>query len=806
MSFNWRINQNHCPDYAVFIIWVVSVDPYIKKMAMPIASVAMSTFSVGSLANEAVTAEQEALEVIQVRGTPMSRYYVRESQGATRIATDVMDIPRAVTLIPEQVIIDQQATELEDVLRNVSSVSRSNGTGGTNDDYTMRGFRRNSTYRDGFASANAKIATGNVESIEVIKGPASVLYGAVQPGGIVNVVTKKPQAEDYQLLHLTTDEHGKKYVLADSTGALNQDASLLYRLVASGEDSETFRQGVDKKRLLLSPSLGWYLNDDTFFNLNFEYQKNDVPIDHGVIGGFVNNDPALAIRPLDLNVEQTFIEDFDFSKETIKTLALDFESNFNNGWRLRAKLVGQKTDSETLESRAAATIHGYQVYLNNLLVGDLSSLAALGLKPAVDGTFLRAVTGTKGDSDKNYAGFSLDNRFVTGEASHQVLVGAEWNKSSSFVSRWDGENQALQLRQRIFNIRSALAEQNLAAAASLTAGIEPDFFQFNAFQPQKGQLSAQLTSRVFNFDAESKEYGMYIQDQISIGESLKILAGARYDHFEAEMFTNRFGNGINSQGNNSDSQMSYQLGGLYKWYEYLSTYISYSESFNPQSAGRLAFAADANTRGLLQPELGKQYEVGSKLSLLDEKLTMTLAYFDIEKRNILSLTPGTDGSLTTTLLGALTSKGIELDATAQLDQGLNLVASLSSLDVEISDVGETAAANRGNRPHNVADKTASLWLSYEPKETQGNTWGVAGGIFYSGDRYGDDANSWSLGSYTTFDLGAWYYLPIGEQQLKLHLSVKNLTDKKYYLASGNVKERITPAKPRTINFSVSYLF
>ncbi|MBO7942085.1 TonB-dependent receptor plug domain-containing protein, partial [Streptomyces sp. S9] len=126
---------------------------------------------------------------------------------------------------------------------------RGDGFGGTNDDFFLRGFRRDNVYRDGRRlAANQRNPTTDIESIEVIKGPASLLFGAIEPGGVVNIVTKKPQAQPRRYLEATFDEYGKRHLLGDFTGALDGDGTLLYRLSASYEDSDTFRDGKQVER------------------------------------------------------------------------------------------------------------------------------------------------------------------------------------------------------------------------------------------------------------------------------------------------------------------------------------------------------------------------------------------------------------------------------------------------------------------------------------------------------------------------------------------------------------------------------
>ncbi|WP_420591136.1 TonB-dependent siderophore receptor [Bacterioplanoides sp.] len=755
---------------------------------------------------QAESSDSTTLDTIEVVGTPLSRYYVRESQGATRTTTDIMNIPRSVTLIPEQVIIDQQATELADILRNVSSTSEGDGNGNVKDDFGLRGFKSATTYRDGVRVITSKTSTANIEALEVIKGPASVLYGAVQPGGIVNIVTKKPQASPYHLLNTTLDNKGKRYLLADSTNSINDDQSLLYRMVASYEDSETFRDESDIKRTLLSPSLRWHINNQSYLNINYEYQKDKGSVDHGLVGTFRDNNPDNPVIVPNVPISRDYGEAFEFNRSEISTLTLDYDLTFANDWHLTAKLMTQDSDNKSLETNVLGTIHGYKTYFDDKLAGDFSRLKALGLPEAPDGTVLRRVMGSRGDQDNDHLNLSLDKHFDTGFIRHHALVGIDFHDQKSFSTLSTGDHQGAQLQRDVLAILQAVEQGDLAKASQLTAAIPTNYYGYTLYQPVRGKLSSATANKDFDYTTESEHLAVYFQDQLSIGDRLKLLLGARYDDFDTRMNNVRFDEQQSTKGKFSDQQWTYQAGALCKLFNQASLYASYSESFTPQSLFNVLNASKGETKtDLLTPEEGKQYEVGSKFSWFNDKLTMTVSYFDIEKKNILAYVTTEGAGLEAVLLGKQTSKGFEVDTTAQLSEGVNLLASFSDLDIKIDDPGRATGVAQGNKPSNVADTSASLWLSYEPKNSSWGNWGVGAGTFYVGDRYGTNRNTWKLDGYTTSDVSAWYYIPAGDGQLKMQFGVQNLADERYFIASGARKERIKAGSPRTFSLSLSYL-
>jgi iron complex outermembrane receptor protein len=227
----------------------------------------------------------------------------------------------------------------------------------------------------------------------------------------------------------------------------------------------------------------------------------------------------------------------------------------------------------------------------------------------------------------------------------------------------------------------------------------------------------------------------------------------------------------------------------------VSAYASYSEGFRPNSG-------TDQEGNLFPPQKAEQVEIGLKGRLLSDRVNATIAVFDLEKDNVLELT--VDGTVEIT--GIVRSRGVELDVVANPIEGWNILASYGHLDNEI--LGNSA--NVGNRVRNVAANTASLWTSYEFREGRFRGFGAGIGLFHSGDRFGENDNTWRLGDYSLVDAGLWYYIPtgrIGERpsQLKIQANVKNLTDERYYSAAGNIR-RISPGYPRTYVVTVAYEF
>ncbi|MFN4276662.1 MAG: TonB-dependent siderophore receptor [Ferrovibrio sp.] len=215
---------------------------------------------------------------------PVQGYMARRSATATKTDTPIMETPAAVQVIPRQVIEDQRALSLKDVYENVSSVQQAGNTLNAQTEVLpiIRGFESPTLLRNGLRSTNVgAVDLANVERVEVLKGPASILYGSLQPGGIVSYVTKRPQATESHTLEQDVGSYNLFRTAVDSTGPLSQDGALSYRVNLARTDSDSFRDNIDLQRSSLAPSFLWQ-GDRTELLLDFSYMHERQPYDIGV--------------------------------------------------------------------------------------------------------------------------------------------------------------------------------------------------------------------------------------------------------------------------------------------------------------------------------------------------------------------------------------------------------------------------------------------------------------------------------------------------------------------------------------------
>jgi len=269
-------------------------------------------------------------------------YTVTNATTATKTDTPLMETPMNIQVIPKSVLDDQQAINLNQTMRNVAGVTSTNGSGGLNQRIFLRGFSNFTYYRNGyrfpdlFGSSLGPRQMANVERVEVLKGPGAVLYGQTQPGGMVNVVTKRPRATPYYALQQQFGSFDLYRTSVDATGPLTDDDTLLYRFNASFEDSGSFRELVDSERIFLAPIVTWNISPRTQATLEMEYRHDNLVYDNQI-------KPFIDGRFVDIPRERNLAERTPNNVEEI-FIGFDWFHEFNDDWKLSHKFVRDTID------------------------------------------------------------------------------------------------------------------------------------------------------------------------------------------------------------------------------------------------------------------------------------------------------------------------------------------------------------------------------------------------------------------------------------------------------------------------------
>ncbi|QKQ73073.1 TonB-dependent siderophore receptor [Nostoc sp. TCL240-02] len=352
------------------------------------------------------SASDEPIELV-VTGE-QDGYSAPEASTGTRTDTPLRDIPQSIQVIPQQVIKDQGITRISDAVRNVSGATIQSGYGNLIGDVNLRGFVSNSVLRDGFITAPFFTDSANIDRVEVLKGPASVLYGQGSPGGIVNYITKQPLNEPYYSAEFTVGSYDFYKPTLDLSGPLTGDKRLLYRLNISNENSRSYRDFINNKIFFISPAFTYKISDATTLNFAYEYLNANLGFDRGF-------SPFSAFSNLPRNRNLGTSDDYQIVQVHRFNITLD--QQLSDNLRLRSGFTGR---FEYLDGKFANFFDD---------VGE-------------DGqTLNRALAGGVSYNDSLTLQTDLIGKFKTGSIAHQLLFGFELNRQTSRNAGFEGDGE-----------------------------------------------------------------------------------------------------------------------------------------------------------------------------------------------------------------------------------------------------------------------------------------------------------------------------------------------------------------------------
>ncbi|MUL37322.1 TonB-dependent siderophore receptor [Gloeocapsopsis sp. AAB1 = 1H9] len=694
--------------------------------APPIADV--RTEAQGLVLSVAVEETEDDVIEIVVTGEQEGGYRVPDTSVGTRTDTPLRDIPQSIQVVPQQVLRDQQVNRLDDALRNVPGVTQAFGPG-PSIFYRIRGFEalNNNLLRNGLPDPGAGelVELSNVEQVEVLKGPASVLFGLGNPGGSINIVTKRPLSEPFYTIDATVGNYSFYRGAIDLSGPLNESRTVLYRLNTAYRNSGSFVDSYTSEHLNISPVVsvaigeginltleGDYINTKDFFRLP------GVP----TIGTVLPNPNGNIPR------NRNLAEPSDVIEQTVTRLGYRLEHKFNDSWSLRNAFVYNYRD------------YYDKIHLPTNLEPDNQTLNRFYREFDFVSTAYTLTTNAIG-------------KFSTGSIEHQLLLGVDLNRFENRVPR-----------------------STRATAAPI-----------DIFNPVYGQPRGVLEPEISNTTI-TNSLGIYLQDQITLTDNLKVLLGGRFDTFDqtSEDFSS------NTESSDSDSAFSPRFGIIYQPIPTISLYASYISSFTPAS-GLFLFGGSLDNP--FAPERGRQYEVGVKADLSD-RFSATLAFYDLTRTNVLTEDPDNPGFQIQT--GEQNSRGIELSLVGEIFPGWNLIAGYAYTNARIT---QDNTFEPGNQLPNTPENSFNLWTTYEIQEGDLQGLGFGFGLFFVGDRAGDLANTYDVPSYLRTDAAIFY----NRDRFRVALNFRNLFDVEYFEYAVN-STRVNYGQPFTVQGTVSWEF
>ncbi len=705
---------------------------------------------------------------IIVAASPLPRYQVPTASAGTRTDTDILDIPQGIQVIPQAVLEDQGTDSLGQALQNVSGAFTGRSESGSRATTPIiRGFETDNILRNGLRDDTLRLGSGiiNIDRIEVLKGPASVLFGSGNLGGTVNLVTEVPQRDPRYDFELTAGNYAAYGTALDFTGPLDQYSS--YRTNLAYENRGSFVDFEESEFLFFAPTLQIIDTEQTSLIVDVEYLYNRS-------SGSSSGLPAISAIGLENNsLADRFLEGDAFSEDDIaRAGTLDIRTNSgepeisrteSNISRISYRLDHQINDTWQVRNEFLASFQN---------TAEDSFVAGVGFFQSRGQIDFNRLNRLWLDNPSNREAYTLNTNvvgdFAIAGMDQTLLLGVEWFQ----------ETQEDQLFSRQF-----------------LPFLDPDVEPFNIFEPNYDpQRFFPENNPDFAFALRSDSFtrrrtiGLYGQSQLNIFDNLIVLVGGRID-FADQFFVDAANLTNPDPIETSDTAFSPRVGIVYKPFDNVSLYASYTESFNPvigQSQDGEVFA----------PERGNQFEVGVKADLLDDRLSATLAYYQLRRTNVATQDPDNTGFQVQ--VGEQASDGVELDIAGELLPGWNIIATYAYTDARIS---EDNQFSEGLRLQNVPEHAASVWTSYEIQDGALEGLGLGLGVYFQGERNGDLFTPFTLPSYVRTDASLFYR----REQFRAQLNFQNLFDVRYFEGARD-QFRVTPGAPFTIFGTVGWEF
>ncbi|MCR4541466.1 TonB-dependent siderophore receptor [Pseudomonas sp. 18.1.10] len=702
--------------------------------------------------------------------------YQVEKASSQKYTAPLVDTPRSVTVVPQQVLKDTAATSLQDALRTVPGITFGAGEGGNpqGDRPFIRGFdAQGDTYLDGVRDTGGQSREiFDIESIEVSKGPNSSFGGRGSAGGSLNLVSKTPQARDFTNGGFTYgSDQTRRYVLDVNRQFLDDSAAFRLNLM-SHEQNVAGRDAVNYDRWGVAPSLTFGLGTPTRVNLSYYHmESNDLP-DSGIPYGYGSATTTTHVhdKPTDGGDSSNFygLKDRDFRKTRADISTISVEHDLNDSMTLKNTL------------RHGSTGQDYVLTQPDDSKGNVNKYGTVWRRANAR---VSTTTTTTNQTD-------LFGSFQALGFKHSYSTGLEFTGEETRVSGYTITPNANPTPNGCL---PGMVGNSGGSCTSLGNPNPDDAWTGSVARNYMG-TNTKATSRA-----------AYVFDTIELDPKWLLNVGVRYDTFDTEANTNATTGRTKVK---DDSQFfNWQAGLVWKPLENGSIYTSYATSASP-AGGLVGEGVDNNSlpTGVntsdLKPEETVNYELGTKWDLFHNRLSLSAAVFRTEKKNTRILVD----SNTYETAGESRVDGLELSASGKITEQWQVFAGYSYLKSELVDPGKngnrlgvvTTGSNKGNQMPNTPENSFSLWTTYNvtPKLT------IGGGAFYVDQVYGDAANTVYVPSYTRYDAMASYKLT---KNVDLQLNVQNLTDKTYY-DKAYASHFANQAAGRTALLSTSFHF
>lgn len=720
----------------------------LRKIAVVVAT-AVSGMSV--YAQAAVEPKEDTITVTAAPAPqesawgPAATIAARQSATGTKTDTPIQKVPQSISVVTAEEMALHQPKSVKEALSYTPGVAvGTRGASNTYDYLIIRGFAADGQSQNNYLNGlkmqgnfynDAVIDPYMLERAEIMRGPVSVLYGKSSPGGLLNMVSKRPTTEPLKEIQFKAGTDSLFQTGFDFSDALDDDGVYSYRLTGIARSANAQQKGAEEQRYAIAPAFTWRPDDKTNFTFLSYFQNEPETGYYGWLPkeGTVEPLPNGKRLPTDFNEGA---KNNTYSRNE-KMVGYSFDHEFNDTFTVRQNLrFAQNKVSQK-------SVYGYGMCSDPLYTKDDDALKASPCLSIPQSEWNHTLTRQYVIDNEKLENFSVDtqlqSKFATGSVEHTLLTGVDFMHMRNDIDSW-------------FGYAGSVAPSDIY-------NLDRSDFDFGAHPDPSGPYRVLL---------KQKQTGLYVQDQAQWDKVLVTLGG-RYDWAEQSSFNRDYGN----KSDRDDKQFTWRGGVNYLFDNGVTPYFSYSESFEPASL------TDANG-DLFAPSKGKQYEVGVKYVPEDRPIVLTGALYQLTKTNNLMADPNNPNFSIEG--GEIRARGVELEAKAALSASVNVVGSYTYTDAEYT----TDTTYKGNTPAQVPKHMASLWADYTffDGPFSGLTLGTGGR--YTGSSYGDPANSFKVGSYTVVDALVRYDLArVGMAGSNVALHVNNLFDREYVASCFN---------------------
>ncbi|KDF41405.1 ferrichrome-iron receptor [Enterobacter cloacae BWH 43] len=673
---------------------------------------------------------------------PAATIAARQSATGTKTDTPIQKVPQSISVVTAEEMALHQPRSVKEALSYTPGVAvGTRGASNTYDYLVIRGFaadgQSQNNYLDGMKMQgnfynDAVIDPYMLERAEIMRGPVSVLYGKSSPGGLLNMVSKRPTTEPLKEIQFKMGTDSLFQTGFDFSDAIDDDGVYSYRLTGVARSNNSQQEGKGEQRYAIAPSFSWRPDDKTTFTFLSYFQNEPETGYYGWLPKEGTVDPLPNGDRLPTNFNEG-AKNNTYSRNQ-KMVGYSFDHEFNDTFTVRQNL--RYAQNKTSQN----SVYGYGMCSDPLYSSNPASSPCASVPQSQWGHTLTRQYVIDNEKLENFTvDTQLQSKFATGSVDHTLLTGVDFMRMRNDIDSWFGYAGSVPPSD-IYNL-------------------DRSDFDFGSHPGPSGAY------QVLN---KQKQTGIYAQDQIEWDKVLVTLGG-RYDWANQESY-NRV---LNTTSARDDTQFTWRGGVNYLFDNGVTPYFSYSESFKPASQT----GANGN---VFAPSKGKQYEAGVKYVPNDRPIVVTGAVYQLTKTNNLMADPA--GSFFSVEGGEIRARGVELEAKAALSASVNVVGSYTYTDAEYT----TDTNYKGNTPAQVPKHMASVWGDYTMFDGPLSGLTLGTGVRYTGSSKGDPANTFTVGSYTVVDALVRYDLArVGMAGSNVALHVNNLFDREYVASCFN---------------------